>query len=158
MNWEDYQSTRYVYNLLTVAYVENVGMATVNGAELSSYFNISDSLSMSLMANFNDPTLDEEILDAEGTLIGNKGNTLAYVPEKRFILTIDKDFTVKGKPAYFSMDTSYTGERWYDETNTTPMQSYSLMNIRAGMEFGGGVSGEIFINIGLVLIFFISFP
>ena len=46
MNWEDYQSTRYVYSL-TVAYVDNVGMATVNGAELSSYFNISDSLSMS---------------------------------------------------------------------------------------------------------------
>ena len=44
------------------------------------------------------------------------------------------------------MDTSYTGERWYDETNTTPMQSYSLMNLRTGMEFGGGVSGEIFIN------------
>ncbi len=27
-----------------------------NGAELTSYFNISDSLSMSLMANINDPT------------------------------------------------------------------------------------------------------
>ena len=146
MNWEDYQSTRYVYDLLTVAYVDNVGMATVEGAELSSNFIISDSFSMSLMANFNDPTMDDDIVDAGGTVLGNKGNTLAYVPEKRFIFTLDKDFTVKGKPAYFSMDTSYTGERWYDETNTTPMQSYSLMNLRTGMEFGGGVSGEIFIN------------
>ena len=49
MKWEDYQSTRYVYDLLTVAYVDNVGMATVNGAELTSYFDISDTLSMSLM-------------------------------------------------------------------------------------------------------------
>ena len=43
MNWEDYQSTGYVYDLLTVAYVDNVGMATVQGAEMASYFNISDS-------------------------------------------------------------------------------------------------------------------
>ena len=146
MNWEDYQSTRYVYDLLTVAYVDNVGMATVHGAELMSYFNLSDSFSMSLMANFNDPTMDDDIVDAGGTVLGNKGNTLAYVPEKRFIFTLDKDFVVKGKPAYFSMDTSYTGERWYDETNTTPMQSYSIMNLRTGMDFGGGMSGEIFLN------------
>ena len=26
------------------------------------------------------------------------------------------------------------------------MQSYSLMNLRLGMEFGQGVSGELFIN------------
>ncbi len=146
MEWEDYQSTRYVYDLLTVAYVDNVGMATVMGAEISSYFDISDSLSMSLMANFNDPTMDEDIVDAGGTVLGQKGNTLAYVPEKRFILTLDKDFDFKGKPAYLSLDTTYTGERWADETNTTPMQSYSLMNLRLGMEFGQGVSGELFIN------------
>lgn len=146
MNWEDYQSTRYVYDLLTVAYVDNVGMATVQGAELTSYFNISDSFSMSLMANFNDPTMDDDIVDAEGTVLGNKGNTLAYVPEKRFILTMDKDFTLAGKPAYFSLDSSYTGRRWANETNTTPMQSYSMMNVRTGIEFGGGVSGELFIN------------
>ena len=146
MEWEDYQSTRYVYDLLTVAYVDNVGMATVMGAEITSYFDISDSLSMSLMANFNDPTMDEDIVDAGGTVLGQKGNTLAYVPEKRFILTLDKDFDFKGKPAYLSLDTTYTGERWADETNTTPMQSYSLMNLRLGMEFGQGVSGELFIN------------
>ena len=146
MKWEDYQSTRYVYDLLTVAYVDNVGMATVNGAELTSYFNISDSLSMSLMANINDPTMDDDIVDAGGTVLGNKGNTLAYVPEQRFILTLDKDFTLRGKPAYFSLDSSYTGERWANETNTTPMPSYSMMNVRTGMEFGSGVSGEIFIN------------
>ena len=146
MNWEVYQATRYVYDLLTVAYVDNVGMATVNGAELTSYFNISDSLSMSLMANFNDPTMDDDIVDAGGTVLGNKGNTLAYVPEKRFIFTLDKDFDVKGKPAYFSLDTSYTGSRWNDETNTTPLPSYSIMNLRTGMDFGKGVSGEIFIN------------
>ena len=146
MKWEDYQSTRYVYNLLTVAYVDNVGMATVNGAELTSYFVISDSLSMSLMANFNDPTMDDDIVDAGGTVLGNKGNTLAYVPEQRFIFTLDKDFTLNGKPAYFSLDSSYTGKRWADETNTTPMPSYSIMNVRAGMEFDSGISGELFIN------------
>jgi len=146
MNWEDYQSTRYVYDLLTVAYVDNVGMATVQGAEVASYFNISDSFSMSLMANFNDPTMDDDLVDAGGTVLGNKGNTLAYVPEKRFILTMDKDFTLAGKPAYFSLDSSYTGRRWANETNTTPMASYSMMNVRTGIEFGGGVSGELFIN------------
>ena len=146
MNWEDYQSTRYVYDLLTVAYVDNVGMATVNGAEVASYFNISDSFSMSLMANFNDPTMDDDLVDAGGTVLGNKGNTLAYVPEKRFILTMDKDFTLGGKPAYFSLDSSYTGRRWANETNTTAMPSYSMMNVRTGVDFGGGVSGELFIN------------
>ena len=146
MNWEDYQSTRYVYDLLTVAYVDNVGMATVQGAEVASYFNISDSFSMSLMANFNDPTMDDDLVDAEGSVLGNKGNTLAYVPEKRFILTMDKDFVLAGKPAYFSLDSSYTGRRWADELNTTPMPSYSMMNVRTGIDFGGGVSGELFVN------------
>tara|TARA_B100000212_G_scaffold342552_1_gene330536 strand:+ start:526 stop:2898 length:2373 start_codon:yes stop_codon:yes gene_type:complete len=146
MNWEDYQSTRYVYNLLTVAYVDNVGMATVSGGEMAGYFNISDTFSMSLMANINDPTMDDDLVDAGGTTLGNKGNTLAYVPEHRFILTLDKDFNVKGKPAYMSLDSSYTGKRWADELNTTPMPSYSIMNIRAGMDLGKGISGEIFIN------------
>ena len=146
MNWEDYQSTRYVYDLLTVAYVENVGMATITGGEMAGYFIFSDTLSMSLMANINDPTMDDDIAEADGTLLGNKGNTLAYVPEQRFIITLDKDFTVKGKPAYMSLDSSYTGMRWADELNSTPMPSYSIMNIRTGMDFGRGVSGEIFIN------------
>ena len=121
-------------------------MATVQGAEVASYFNISDSFSMSLMANFNDPTMDDDLVDAEGSVLGNKGNTLAYVPEKRFILTMDKDFVLAGKPAYFSLDSSYTGRRWADELNTTPMPSYSMMNVRTGIDFGGGVSGELFVN------------
>ena len=45
-----------------------------------------------------------------------------------------------------SLDSSYTGMRWADELNSTPMPSYSIMNIRTGMDFGRGVSGEIFIN------------
>ena len=146
MNWEDYQSTRYVYNLLTVAYVDNVGMATVSGGEMAGYFNISDTFSMSLMANINDPTMDDDLVDAGGTTLGNKGNTLAYVPEQRFILTLDKDFNVKGKPAYMSLDSSYTGKRWADELNTAAMPSYSIMNMRAGMDLGKGISGEVFIN------------
>ena len=49
MNWDDFQSTSYIYDLLTVAFVQNVGQATISGLELESYFNLSDSFSASLM-------------------------------------------------------------------------------------------------------------
>ena len=101
---------------------------------------------MSLLANFNDPTMDDDIVDAGGTTLGLKGNTLAYVPEKRFVFTLDKDFSLGGKPAYFSLDSSYTGRRWADETNTTPMPSYSMMNVRFGFDVNENLSSEVFIN------------
>ena len=48
---------------------------------------------------------------------------------------MDKDFELAGKPAYFSLDSSYTSRRWANETNTTAMPSYSMMNVRTGMDF-----------------------
>ena len=55
MNWDDFQSTSYIYDLLTVAFVQNVGQATITGLELESYFNISDTFSASLMLALTDP-------------------------------------------------------------------------------------------------------
>ena len=146
MNWEDYQATRYVYDYLTVAYVDNVGEATIQGAEIESYFNLSDSMSMSILANFNDPTVDNDTFDIGGDLVASKGNRLAYVPEKRLVITLDKDFVIAGLPAYFGLDYNYTGDRWADDGNSLSMPSYSLMNTRLGVDFQSGTTAELFIR------------
>lgn len=146
MNWEDYQATRYVYEYLTVAYVDNVGEATIQGAEIESYFNLSDSMSMSILANINNPTVDNDTFDIGGDLVATKGNRLAYVPEQRLVITLDKDFVIAGLPAYFGLDYNYTGNRWADDANSLPMPSYSLMNTRVGVDFQSGTTAELFIR------------
>ena len=94
MNWDDFQSTSYIYDLLTVAFVQNVGQATISGLELESYFNLSDSFSASLMLALTDPEFKEDIYDLQGALSVPKGNQLSYVPTQKFVMSMNKDLSL----------------------------------------------------------------
>ena len=133
MNWDDFQATSYIYNLLTVAFVQNVGQATITGLELESYFNISDSFSASLMLALTDPEFKEDIYDLTGVLSVPKGNQLAYVPTEKFVLSMNKDLVIRNRDAYISYDHSYTGESYQSSANVNTNPSYSLANLRFGV-------------------------
>ena len=133
MNWDDFQSTSYIYDLLTVAFVQNVGQATINGLELESYFNLSDSFSASLMLALTDPEFKEDIYDLQGALSVPKGNQLSYVPTQKFVMSMNKDFIIKNRDAYISYDHSYTGESYQSSANVDTNPSYSLANLRFGV-------------------------
>ena len=133
MNWDDFQSTSYIYDLLTVAFVQNVGQATISGLELESYFNLSDSFSASLMLALTDPEFKEDIYDLQGALSVPKGNQLSYVPTQKFVMSMNKDFSIKNRDAYISYDHSYTGESYQSSANVDTNPSYSLANLRFGV-------------------------
>ena len=143
MNWDDFQSTSYIYDLLTVAFVQNVGQATISGLELESYFNISDSFSASLMLALTDPEFKEDIYDLQGQLSTPKGNQLAYVPTEQFVMSMNKDFVIRNRDAYVSYDHSYTGESYQSSANTDTNASYSLANLRFGVNPSSKGSSDV---------------
>ncbi|MDB2534491.1 TonB-dependent receptor [Gammaproteobacteria bacterium] len=134
MDWSDFQSTTYNLDYSTVAFVDNVGNAEINGLEIDATFKPSDSLTLSAYFVLNDPSLSEDYYDVSGVLQANAGNTLAYVPELSYVLGVDKNFNFFGKPSYISFDFSHTGERYTSQANDLELPSYGIANLRLGVE------------------------
>jgi len=93
----------------------------------------------------NDPSLSQDYYDVSGVLQATAGNRLAYVPELSYVLGLDKDVTVGGKPAYISLDYSYTGDRYTGSDNTLLLPSYAIANMRIGREVGNTLT-EIYMT------------
>ena len=145
MDWSDYQSTTYNLAYSTVAFVDNVGNAEINGVEIDATYKVDDTLTLNAYVVSNDPTLSEDYYDVSGVLQANSGNRLAYVPETSYVIGIDKVFEVAGRPGYFNMDYSYTGDRFTSQENTTVMPEYTIGNMRVGVE-GDNSLMEIYIT------------
>ncbi len=134
MDWNDFQSTTYNLAFSPVAFVDNVGNAEIDGLELDATYKASDTLTLSAYTVLNDPSLSQDYYDVSGALQANSGNRLAYVPEISYVLGVDKDFTMLNNPGYFSMDYSYTGDRFTSQANTLKIPSYAIANMRFGVE------------------------
>ena len=134
MDWNDFQSTTYNLDYSTVAFVDNVGNAEINGLELDATYRPNDSLTLSAYMVSNDPSLSQDYFDVSGVLQANAGNRLAYVPELSYVLGMDKVLTIAGKPGYFALDYSYTGDRYTSQANTLKLPSYAIANMRMGVE------------------------
>ena len=57
MDWSDFQSTTYNLDFSTVAFVDNVGNAEINGLELDATYKPDDTLTLSGYMVSNDPSL-----------------------------------------------------------------------------------------------------
>lgn len=134
MDWSDFQSTTYNLDYSTVAFVDNVGNAEINGLEIDATYKPSDTLTLSAYVLFNDPSLSEDYYDVSGVLQADAGNTLAYVPELSYVLGVDKEFTFFGKPSYIAFDLSHTGDRYTSQANELKLPSYDIANFRLGVE------------------------
>ena len=130
MDWSDYQSTQYNLAYSTVSFVDNVGNAEINGIEIDATYKVDDTLTLNAFVISNDPTLSEDYFDVSGVLQASSGNRLAYVPETSYVLSLDKVFEIMGRPSYFNLDYSYTGDRYDSQANTVTLPEYSIGNIR----------------------------
>jgi outer membrane receptor protein involved in Fe transport len=134
MDWNDFQSTTYNLDFSPVAFVDNVGNAEIDGLELDATYKASDSLTLSAYLVSNDPSLSQDYFDVSGVLQANAGNRLAYVPELSYVLGVDKILSLFGKPGYFSLDYSHTGDRYTSQANDLKLPSYAIANMRLGLE------------------------
>jgi outer membrane receptor protein involved in Fe transport len=145
MDWSDFQSTTYNLDFSTVAFVDNVGNAEINGLELDATYKPNDTLTLSGYMVSNDPSLSEDYYDVSGVLQANSGNRLAYVPELSYVLGLDKVLSIFGMPGYVSVDYSYTGDRYTSQANDLKLPSYAIANMRVGVE-SANRSMEVFIS------------
>ena len=153
MDWTDYQTTTTDPNsdFSSVAYVDNVGNAEITGFEANIVYAFNSSTELSAYMNSMDPKLVTNYSSGDG-LTASAGNRLANMPELTYYLSLDKEFTFFGKPAFLNLDYSYTGDR-YDTVDDVSdgsnirelLPSYSISNLRFGIE-GDNSSTELYIS------------
>tara|TARA_B100000575_G_C23141362_1_gene664312 strand:+ start:3651 stop:6086 length:2436 start_codon:yes stop_codon:yes gene_type:complete len=146
MAWTDYQTSTYNTDITSVAYTENVGNADIKGLEMDLMYALSDTASVSFYMNRMDPKLSNDYFYVSGELGANAGNRLAYMPKLSYYLSLDKDLTFMGRPAYISFDYSYTGERLTTyENGAIELPDYAISNLRAGVD-NDNTSVEVYIS------------
>ena len=133
MDWTDYQTSTYNTDITSVAYTENVGNAEITGLELNALYSLNDTTSLNFYMNKMNPKLSEDYYYVSGELGANSGNRLANMPKLSYYMSLEKDLTFMGKPAFIIFDYSYTGDRYTSyENGAIKLPDYALANLRAG--------------------------
>jgi outer membrane receptor protein involved in Fe transport len=135
MDWTNYQTSTFNTDITSVAYTENVGNAEIDGFELNASYAINDTTDISFYINRMDPRLSDDYYYVSGELGANAGNRLASMPKLSYYMSLDKDFTLMGKPAFLILDYSYTGLRYTSyENGAYKLPDYAIANLRAGLD------------------------
>ena len=146
MDWTNYQTSTYNTDITSVAYTENVGNAEINGFELNALYAFNDSTDISFYINRMDPKLSDDYYYVSGELGANAGNRLAGMPKLSYYMSLDKDLTLMGKPAFLILDYSYTGLRYTSyENGAYRLPEYAIANLRAGFD-NDNTSIELYIS------------
>lgn len=154
MDWSDFQTTTYNPDLESVAFVDNVGDAEINGFELDITYLINDVTSVTAYFNSNDPTLSEDYYGDEGVLTANAGNRLSNMPKSSYYLSLDRDIVLMGLPGFLNIDYSFVGDRFSTFENVSSgsdirevLPSYGLANMRLGVEMDNSIIEAYISNI-----------
>jgi outer membrane receptor protein involved in Fe transport len=135
MDWTNYQTSTFNTDITSVAYTENVGNAEIDGFELNASYAVNDTTDVSFYINRMDPRLSDDYYYVSGELGANAGNRLASMPKLSYYMSLDKDFTLMGKPAFLILDYSYTGLRYTSyENGAYKLPDYAIANLRAGLD------------------------
>jgi outer membrane receptor for ferrienterochelin and colicin len=135
MDWTNYQTSTFNTDITSVAYTENVGNAEIDGFELNASYAVNDTTDVSFYINRMDPRLSDDYYYVSGELGANAGNRLASMPKLSYYMSLDKDFTLMGKPAFLILDYSYTGLRYTSyENGAYKLPDYAIANLRAGFD------------------------
>ena len=146
MDWTDYQTSTYNTDITSVAYTENVGNAEITGLELNALYSLNSTTSLNFYMNKMDPKLSEDYYYVSGELGANSGNRLANMPKLSYYMSLEKDLTFMGKPAFIIFDYSYTGDRYTSyENGAIKLPDYALANLRAGFD-NDNTSIEVYIT------------
>ena len=136
LDWEDIQLLAVVNGIGINA---NGGTAESKGFEFAASWQASDNLTLGVTGAYTDAYLTQ---DTDPVVGGLDGNPLPFVPEWSYGLDADYAWNVMGDAtAYVGGNLSFVDDRPTGFSNLAPdgsirtAESYSLMNLRAGIEF-----------------------
>lgn len=137
LDWEDIQLLAVVDGFGVNA---NGGTAESKGIEFATSYYPTDGLVFSLNGAYTNAELTE---DTDPIIGGMSGDPLPYAPEWSFGLSADYEWTVGGdSTAYAGGTLGYVGDRPTALGDLEPsgdvriIESYSTLNLRAGIEVG----------------------
>jgi len=155
LDWEDVQLLAVIDGFGVNA---NGGTAESKGIEFAASYHPTERLMLSLNGAY---TVAELTQDTDPIVGGMSGDPLSYVPEWSYGLSADYEWTVRGdSTAYVGGNLGYIGDRPAALGNLDPsgnlrmIDSYSTLNLRAGIEvgrwlfevYGKNVTDELGIN------------
>ncbi len=117
--FSDYEDIQLIYRVGPVPLLFNAGTASINGAELEFQFVPNNSLFVEGGFSYLDDSIDEitEVPGASATI--GPGNSLPFTPEWQANLGLGYTFVLdNGWSLTPRLDTSYTGEQYFDAGNT----------------------------------------
>ncbi len=134
---------------LTFPFRGNGGAADIIGIELELSFRPVDGLDLGLAANFNQAELSE---DNPIPTSGQNGDDIPYVPNTTISATANYEWPLatRNLTAFVGGDIFYVDSRNTelrpDNSNFVELDSYTLLNLRAGIENDSGWSASLVIN------------
>lgn len=134
VNWEDFQYSILDFTVSNLTIINNAGQSTVNGLEFDLDYALTDQLTLSLAASYNDSELDEDLIN--GTeLEAAKGSELPFSPELQFTAIGRYETNVGGFDAYAQAAWSHTSDSWSDLRTDARLKqdSYDLVNLSVGV-------------------------
>ena len=107
-------------------FFENAGSSSRDGLELSYTRQLVEQVSFSMAYTYSDFVFDR-FTDDNGNIFD--GNQIPGIPQDLFHL----DFSWRGGSGYYATwDTTYTGELFADNANSTNVESSSVTDVRFG--------------------------
>ncbi len=138
-DWEDVQYTIYAFSLSACCgNVYNLADATIRGFEADITALVSDQLTLSAALAYNDGETDGDFVLANGTLPVPDGTELPNVPEWKGNVSARYEFNLSDFDAYWQAAWMYTDGSFNEirPSARSPQDSYSLLNLRAGIRKG----------------------
>ncbi|MDH4109682.1 MAG: TonB-dependent receptor [Gammaproteobacteria bacterium] len=137
LDWEDVQLLAVVNG---VGLNANGGTAVSKGFEFAATVRPTEGLTLSLNGAYTDAQLTQ---DTDPVVGGLDGDPLSYVPEWGFGIDGSYEWSLSGDSmAYVGANLGYVGERPADfsnrnaDGNIREIDSYTAINLRAGVDFG----------------------
>ena len=135
IDWSDAQVSVFS-NDCGFYYTENSGEASSDGIELEISALIGPNLELLLTAGYTDAALEQALDDP--AVDAPAGTELANVPDVTASLATTYTFPVLDNSGFLRADIQYTGNayNWVDLNTRQRLPSYTLFNLRVGVDTG----------------------
>jgi len=114
------------------------GDADIKGAELETWYALTDSLLWTINASYIDSSYTDYEFNFVRPIAGYaqmRGNQTPRQPKWSGNTSLTYDFDMGGHESYVRGDWIYQGKTYVDESNLAYISSYNLVNVRAGTQF-----------------------
>ena len=145
MDWSDIQLNTSSGPPFYYSSVQNAGEAEVTGVELELVLRASDRLTLSANYAWTEAEVTEPAVTALGTAPGRPGDDLPGTAPHALSLMADWQSPIgDGHTLLANATLRHVGDRAATLGADLEMASYELINLRAGIEFCGGLSLTLF--------------